>query len=147
MSAWLCTPAHIGRLVAFLRADRDHRDKDPEHLATLLAKANLKSVAYRYDEREDQAAADYNTADSYIAACITDARQPLPLFTPIVALKQAKCFEYQSCEPPDWDHSEAARLIQLITWSAIYRLPGWEAAPWGYDPPAPNSARLLSVLK
>lgn len=145
MSAFLCSPAHIGRLAAFLHADHNHRDKQAADIALTLAKANLASVAYRYDEREDQAAGGYNTADNYLAHCMKQAVRPLPQLPPVVILKLVSCLDYQSCELDSWPTSEARRLLDTITAVAHRRLPGYDEAPWGYEEPA--QPQLLSVLK
>jgi hypothetical protein len=49
---------------------------------------------------------------------------------PVWTLKLLDCYEYQSCEHPGWEDSEARRFCDALRHDAIGRLPGYEAAPW-----------------
>lgn len=151
MSAFLCTPRHIGQLVSYYCADRNHRNRieDPATLATTLARANLQSVGYRYEMNEDQTAADmssFRTAGGYIAACIAEAKRPVPpTITPIAVIKMVACLNYQSCEVEGWQETEAYNLLEKIERSAHSRIHGWSDAPWGeyVAPERPAGLRVM----
>ena len=51
----------------------------------------------------------------------------------MVVLKSIACLRYQSCETEDWEQSKAARWLEELRELAIDHLPGYEAAPWGWD--------------
>jgi hypothetical protein len=64
----------------------------------------------------------------------SEYRYPLmrvKLRTPVEVLKLISCFEYQSCEHPDWDESEAYAFCEALRHRMIDMLPGYDAAPWG----------------
>jgi hypothetical protein len=48
-------------------------------------------------------------------------------------IKAADCLDYQSCEHPEWDKSEAKQLLDAIRAAAISKLPGYEEAEWAID--------------
>lgn len=50
---------------------------------------------------------------------------------PLKILKTAKCYEYQRCEHPGWESSEAAAFTRHLVNLAISGLPGYRDAPWG----------------
>ncbi len=50
--------------------------------------------------------------------------------TPIQALKLISCYEYQSCEHPEWKESEAHAFCETLRHCTIERLTGYEDATW-----------------
>lgn len=50
---------------------------------------------------------------------------------PLVALKLLYHYEYQSCEHPGWDGSEAKRFCDSLRYLAVRTLPGYSELPWG----------------
>ncbi len=157
MSAFLCGPEHIGALVDWYchRPGSSHHVGD-EEAAILLANANLDSVAYRYDDLEtrDKVAAGFGgfeDATEYVAACVQASRfRGRAPFPPVGILYMLACFEYQSCETPEWYdtpiHKNPARvLFERIKGAAIRALDGYDGAPWEYrgqiPPPIPAIAR------
>ena len=46
-------------------------------------------------------------------------------------LKATDCYEYQSCEHPEWPSSNAHDFIQALRKDAWRLLEGYEEAPWG----------------
>jgi hypothetical protein len=50
---------------------------------------------------------------------------------PVVVLKQIDFYEYQSCEHPEWEDSEAYQFVNALRLRWIKNLPGWYDAPWG----------------
>lgn len=51
---------------------------------------------------------------------------------PVTVLKLIDCYEYQSCEHPGWEESQAKRLSGQLRKQAISKLPGYDEAPWGF---------------
>lgn len=128
MSAFVVSHAHINALVSwanhFKRKTRlssstlaDH----PEMLGQLLLDANIDSVNYRYAHNKD-------------AQCEpeTFTWQPSKAreLSAVEALKALVCLDYQSCERPDWEEKQAAKIIAQLKSAAISELEGYEAATW-----------------
>lgn len=125
-------------------------------IARILWRENVASVIYRYPD----CAGDYAAApgwpegfeESELAASITTGACTYPRVTnPVHILKMVSCYEYQSCEHPDWPTSFAHELCDRIRRAAISALPGYEAAPWEYrDPqdaaPPPNVVNLTDLM-
>jgi hypothetical protein len=51
---------------------------------------------------------------------------------PVTVLKLIDCYEYQSCEHPAWEESQAKRLCGQLRKQVISKLPGYDEAPWGF---------------
>jgi len=93
----------------------------------MLLDENVRSVSYRYS----------NTPITNLPGK-TDAEYLLPfVFHPILRvpkpveiLKMLDCYEYQSCEHPGWEHSEAKVFCNALRHRAIRLLPGYDEAPW-----------------
>lgn len=140
MSAWVVSKKHIDYLVSaavlygrqgsvywgIQRADHSNADT----IGRDLTRENIASVAYRYSEPEDSAN--------------LPGPVPLPIWDeythrmtvniePVVLLKAIDCYEYQSCEHPDWGESAAKKFCGSLRGAAIAHLPGYDAAPWGID--------------
>lgn len=92
-------------------------DKGKQRLAEILLKANLDSVNYRYSEKSE--------------AKIKYRFYNYEQMGAVGILKQCDCYEYQSCETPDYYESDAHKIIEKVRRSAIHRLPGYEQAEWG----------------
>jgi len=125
MSAWLVSREHIDALVTiFARSDGRRPALDPETaVGRLLWEENRRSVAYRYPGDEAMIG-EFDPEYTY-----TPRLQPP---RPAVAnLKLVRCYEYQSCEHPGWEQSEAYRLCQRMTGYLVSELPGYDEAPWG----------------
>lgn len=88
--------------------------------AMLLAQ-NRRSVNYRYAESDIEE--PYTHAPS-------SPREPVEL------LKAISCYEYQACETPDWEDTEAARFCQALRAHLIRQLPGYdEGDSWPIQEP------------
>jgi hypothetical protein len=46
------------------------------------------------------------------------------------ALKAISCYEYQSCEHPEWKTSQVRQYCEQLRRALIGCLPGYESAPW-----------------
>lgn len=49
--------------------------------------------------------------------------------SPLLVLKAISCLEYQSCDAPDWNLSEAFMFCAALRTRAVNRLPGFDDAP------------------
>lgn len=120
MSAFIVTHAHINALVTWanehITGNPDYCD--PQRIGRILWDENRRSVAYRYKE-------PVSTPEPFEWRPF-DAK-PLTLAG---VIKAVECLEYQSCETPDYDTREAARILRTIKGEAISRLPGYRNAEW-----------------
>lgn len=83
-------------------------------VGAMLVAENRRSVDYRYDEAEEEEPYVFN------------ALQGRP--DPVVVLKAIACYEYQACETPDWEESEAYAFCQALRHRMIGALPGYDDA-------------------
>ena len=58
------------------------------------------------------------------------SNQHVPVRSAIEILKLVDSLEYQSCEHPEWERSEARKCLHRITGFAVSQLPGYAIAPW-----------------
>ena len=172
MSAYLCTPRHIGALAAYITSVRPHRqdyrpyvarlvveeipdedgmgeysDELGPNVAVILARANLRSLGERYPndgdgERPGQAGSDLD----YLLECRQAARYRDHGRDAVQVLKAVACLDYQSCEYEEWRGSVARRILDLIEGAAINALPGYDAAEWGWPEPATPPVRRVYAL-
>lgn len=138
MSAYIVSQTHISVLVsAAMRFEVPYAG-----YAVTLANANEvgrdlwvenhASVNYRYDE--------HDTPDAYTFA-------PVELDA-VSTYKQARCYNYQTCEHPTYEQSDAYRFITDLcaaitqstgkTHEQISASQDYERAPWGIDDPMPE---------
>lgn len=151
MSAFIVGKAHIDALVqaglTFSRHDRmrwylpasgtqrcyrelDHTTANA--VGKMLWAENIASVRHRYPD---------------VSATLEDAPGPVgltpfevngytfPVFSArklsaVETLKAVACYEYQSCEHPEWETSEAKAFCEALTSQAIHSLPGYDDAAW-----------------
>jgi len=50
--------------------------------------------------------------------------------SPVAVLKACDGYEYQACEHPGWEASEAHAYINALRRRAIHALPGYDEAAW-----------------
>jgi len=137
MSAQLCSVRTINELASFASMQGIdlglnnggflNARLNPQGVADLLLAANMASLKARYPR-------DYNEAREiqYTPADPAD-------LDPVVILKTANYFNYQSCESAGYYESDAAAMMRCIIQNAIRAMPAYGAAPWGLDgvEPAP----------
>ncbi len=56
-----------------------------------------------------------------------------PLVSAAELAKGIANYEYQSCEHPEWEGSEAHAFCRALKEEILASLPGYEDAPWGWD--------------
>lgn len=138
MSAFLCSPRHIGTLAGYAYRHQCHGLSSglalPDDVAAMLAAENVRSVAYRYKHKPD---ATFDSVEQH-AAFIQDCRNAAAhaeyeKLKPVEVLKLAKCLEYQSCEHLEWESSQARNILNNLIGQATRDLPGYEDAEWCLD--------------
>lgn len=123
MSAFTVDTAHIDTIVNAMRqyAGVPVPAGAERNIGQMLWTENYASVNYRY--QEDESAPAYTPT-------LTD--EPL---SPIAVLKALDCYEYQSCEHPGWEESDARKLCDAIRGIIFTDHPDWEQTVnrYGYD--------------
>ena len=164
MSAYLCDPKHIGGLVSYLM---HHRHTSPgyierlaegtgaadldQRVAAILARENIASIVYRYphDGEGERPGPNVATDLDFVVLCVQAARRRLgPIESePVRVLKACDCYEYQSCEHPEWSTSKAHDILHAIRKAAISSLAGYEDAAWGWDTDAEIKAAYRAKVR
>ena len=145
MSAWMVSEEHINVMVDIIARGPSHMDTNPtstswedamqwsgitprpgeveifDELGALLTAECLASIAYRYPQDQPDAGEPFRY------------RIPRRRPTIVEAFKVFDCYKYQSCEHPGWETSRAAEICRKVKDTLIAKLPGYEAAPWGWD--------------
>lgn len=93
-------------------------------VGAMLAAENRRSVDHRYNETELE---DFYTFTRYPGS-------GTPGLDPVQVLKAIACYEYQSCEHPEWETSEAHEFCRALRHRTIDRLPGYDEAAWEIPP-------------
>lgn len=61
-------------------------------------------------------------------------------------LNALTCYEYQACEHPNWEGSQARAFVEALRHRLISRLPGYSTGPWAITPTSvPAAARAASA--
>lgn len=143
MSAFVVDKAHIS---AILRAVLPLRETDGpvwQHggntyqasrlsancIGQLLLSECVKSVQHRYPQgkpNELPGRVDAEWLEPFVFERI--GRVP----TPVEAIKLIDCLEYQSCEHPGWETSQARVCCEALRRYLLGRLPGYEDAAWSW---------------
>ena len=101
---------------------REISEENAEQVGATLLAENRRSVNYRYSE--DEFEAPY-TLDVMVGS-----------FDPVKMMKAIDCYEYQTCEHPEWPQSEAHAFCAALTARMIHDLPGYSDGPWEVTNPA-----------
>lgn len=101
----------------------------------MLLRENAESVAYRYNMKDLDNPADGGTRSieylGYLAQADEykyDPRAARKEFSPVEIMNATDSYEYQSCEHPEWETSEARAFCRTLKDAAIRALPGYLAA-------------------
>lgn len=108
-------------------------DDDSElRITNILWRENVKSVAARYQEDEDN-------MPGPIGEPYWITRDDLSMLwlaiNPLQVIKACNCYSYQSCEYDGWETSEAKTFIDTLIAREIGRLPGYDELTWGAPEP------------
>lgn len=148
MSAWRVTQTHINAILHLIPArDASYYWKgqrypfsgDQERIGQVLLDENYRSVDHRYDE---------DTAVPHFIWRPFMRRT----WTTLELVKALHSYEYQTCECPDWDETEAHSIVQTLERDSWDRLPEYEAADtWSInddpdDDPASDPICLTPIL-
>lgn len=151
MSAYIVAKPHIDALVrvalegpAGRPANRDapwysmrwyhnlesHNLRDDINRAgRMLWQENYKSVECRYPGCTDEdRPGPVGLKLEDIKAYTYPARQTVRHLTAVEALKALRCYEYQACEHPEWEASEASQFCDALRIDLIEALPGYDEA-------------------
>lgn len=103
-----------------LAQERTHflTDETAGRVGAMLWAENRASVNHRYDEDEWEPPYEFKRLGGTV--------------DPVIVLKAIACYEYQSCEHPDWERSEAHTFVRALEAKMIRSLPGYDDAP-GWD--------------
>lgn len=143
MSAWICTPEHIAALVGsfLVYKDRYTEVEDPVAFARVLYAENMRSVNGRYGHEGSNNAEALSEFAAYWAAHPVSAlkirRWRASPLTQGQFFKALNCYEYQSCECPDWRETEAFKLCEQMRDQVGRSLPDYDSCPWGINEAPP----------
>lgn len=132
MSAFIVHDNHIGAILRWYltQSNPAYRTRwnglqptilEADSMFTALALENWRSVRYRYgagDERPAPAPREGIQLAQFAE------------LSPVEVIKACECLDYQSCEHPSYERSDAKRLIDTIKNAAIGELPGYRGAAW-----------------
>jgi len=127
MSAFLCSPKHIAALATF--AENNGLCESQLDAAKILCQENVASVAHRYPDTARDTSKHWLDLDmdDYIWLSSRPERQ-----ASAHVRKLAESYQYQSCEHPGWESSDARELTDRIIAeaSATSRCSDVHTAPW-----------------
>ena len=141
MSAYIEDKAHIDALVTLARwgpervisPDNSWRssvgdsDGETSRIGQMLADENIKSVQYRYHGEALETLPGPADKSDLLDYHYARGRS----LTAVEGLKALHGYQYQSCEHPDWEESEAYRWVERLHDALIRFLPGYaEADTW-----------------
>jgi hypothetical protein len=99
------------------------------YVGAMLLAENRRSVDHRYAEEEWE--------QPYLFKMLPGVPNP------VAVLKAIDGFEYQACEHPEWEKSEAHNFCDALRRKAIGKLPGYEEDEhWGV-----SSRNILSAYR
>ena len=119
MSAYIVSDRHINTLASWADFHKVYccgGKVQAEQAAALLYAANVESVNYRHKEGAETLYSGF------------EPQRP-DSFTPIQIARLCDALEYQSCEHPGYEASQAAKLLAAIKKKAVTLIPGYDTAP------------------
>lgn len=121
-----------------------HESED--QVGQMLVECCVASVAYRYKD------SDLDRIEPPLPGPIDPYYRRRYQWDPVTVcpsavqgLKLISCYEYQSCEHPEWKESEARSFCHALSDKLITELPGYSGADWehGEEVEEVERARLL----
>lgn len=123
------------------RAIRELTDATCNETGRMLLMENARSVAHRYDETLEDACGNILTAVFPVdrvtgmrpmgrGAAIMVVTAEVATLVPVAVLKLIDSYEYQACEHPEWETSEAHAFCSALRRALIHELPGYDEAAW-----------------
>ena len=92
---------------------------DAEKAGAMLSATNRESVNHRYNENEIEEMYSFRRVFELEA---------------VQVIKALDCYEYQSCEHPEWEASEALNFCNALRSMAGHKIPGYDDAQWEIRP-------------
>lgn len=135
MSAWIVSREHINLLVAALMDEGIVQGISPDEIGSALWRENLRSVAYRYpNDGDGERPGPVDFRDGMVDTFTF--RGPVDTSNKALVLKQAHCYDYQSCEHPEYGESIPYVWIRrlcdkLVRSGADRNGVAYDKAPWG----------------
>jgi len=134
MSAWIVSKTHIDCLVQAGIEREMVRPEEADEFGRMLWGECLASVAYRYPQDGDgdrPGPSDFRDSDvdTYVYEPL-DGEPGISLLAEAVVHKAVGCYDYQSCEHPGYEGSEAQRFAHIL--HKVTALAEGDA-PWGID--------------
>ena len=111
-----------GGKLSWYHNDVWHYATDPTEVGRMLLAENRRSIDYRYSEHEPVPDYTFRRVTG-IGEAISDAQVAQAIF----------CFDYQACETPDWETSEAYAFCQALKDQLLRELPGYRDALWDWS--------------
>jgi len=111
---------------------RELTDDTAGRVGAMLWAENRRSVNHRYAEDEWEEPYTFRRLPGQV--------------DPVLVLKAINCYEYQSCEHPEWMRSEAHEFCQVLRDKMVRQLPGYDDAP-GWDVSDPQVFVKLAAGK
>lgn len=148
MSAWVVSKAHIDTLVSaalqlggYFRGeafgvyhDGDRTDvtrANADEIGARLIAECVASVSYRYPSDNVEAGELPGPCDAYYLRPYTFERTRKLSLAEIA--RAISCYDYQSCEHPEWEASWAHAFCRRLEQRTLASLPGYDDAPWGFE--------------
>lgn len=100
MSAWIVSKGHIDALVQGLVIEGLVEMRQAKEIGQMLWHENHLSIQARYGDPADTPAYE----PELIEAPLNDA----------ILARQISCYDYQSCEHPEWRTTEAYKLVSTL---------------------------------
>jgi hypothetical protein len=115
--------------------NRYNRHEHADIVKGIFHEANIDSVNYRYKEFTTEATRPYNGADitPYLGGPV------IPWGHVLGALR---CFEYQSCETPEWGESLAKAIVDKIRFKVCQAITDEAGGMWCWE-----REKALEIMK
>lgn len=109
--------------------DRTLTRETADRVGAMLWSENVRSVCYRYDEPEDA-----DGLPGRVGFSIMDVAEYRFEYnggwSAVEILSALGCYDYQSCEHPEWPSSEAYAFVHALQARCIDQLEGMSEGPW-----------------
>lgn len=153
MSAFVVNKRHIDAIITAGLTHNPSRDlswdfdenrqeltrETANRVGAMLWAENIASVRYRYADADVSGMVPADS-ESYVWATVGQV-------SVVQVLKFIDCLEYQSCEHPEWNDSEAKVFCNALRNSLIFHLPGYKEADWEWTTPAKDSGSRVPPLE
>jgi hypothetical protein len=144
MSAFVVSKEHIDAIVAaampsgaqegcywYRGGNGKYADyTNADEIGRMLWDECVRSVSYRYPDNDPLPGGAYFDDGTPESEAYVFPLLKAPKLEPVAALKAIQCYEYQSCEHPGWDTSEAKTFCSYLIEHLIQKLPGYAEAAW-----------------